>query len=61
MINFVGKIGLVVFKKFTTMHRVIETEKIRVVLRDDRSFVFVITTSYEPTLSDNPAITVSRF
>ena len=51
MISFVGSIGPVDFKKFTTTHGLIETGKIRVALRDERRlFVFLIYTSYEPTM-----------
>ena len=60
MISFVGRIGLVVFEKFTTTHGVIVTGKDSVALRDERRlFVFLIYTSYDPTVWDKPAVTVS--
>ncbi len=60
MINFDGRIGSVVFKKFTTTHGVIVTGKYSVALRDERKLLlFLIYTSYEPTMWDKPAVTVS--
>jgi hypothetical protein len=50
IINFEGRIGSVVFKKFTTTQGVIVTGKDSVALRDDRPFIFLINRSYDPTM-----------
>jgi hypothetical protein len=60
IISFEGRIGSLVLEKFTTTHGVIVTGKESVALRDEkRLFVFIIYTSYDPTMWNKPAVTVS--
>lgn len=59
VIKCVGRFGSDVFNKLSTIHGVILTVKNKVALSYVSSLVFLIYTSYDPTLSIKPAFTLN--